>query len=127
MESVKTRALCAKLQGVGAKTYVIAGGNEFQQAGLPDRIVAHVRYAGFFEAKERMAKLSALQSIVIRDMLVRTMKVVVVRYFGDQVQVWDDEEYFGTAEKPLDILDVMNECAIYSIEKHRKISQNDHS
>lgn len=77
------------LEGVGAVCFKIHG-HGMQKSGWPDLQVYSPRWTGHIELKVG-TELSTLQKVVMRDLWVRGMPAVVLRWISGGVQAEDDE------------------------------------
>lgn len=78
-ESDLTRRMCRTLSAAGAKCIALVA-SMMQEAGLPDRLIVHVKWFGFIEAKAEKGALTALQQIKLKDLSVRGAPCVVAWY-----------------------------------------------
>lgn len=78
-ESQLTRRLCRELEELGALTFAVVGGMR-QEAGWPDRYVAHAVWSGWLEFKVYGNALSPLQAKRLRELESRGVAAMCVNH-----------------------------------------------
>lgn len=89
LESRFSKLLSAKLEGAGAKVFLVHG-HAFQESGWPDLQVYHRIWTGHLELKTS-STMKLLQRICIRELRERGTHAYFMRLQGNTIDVIDHD------------------------------------
>lgn len=81
-ESEWNRAWSEWLERAGARVFAVVG-STYQEAGWPDRYVAHRVFAGWVEGKQDARQLTTAQRLTCKELCVRLVPAVELKYLSE--------------------------------------------
>lgn len=103
-ESQRTSKVTSAFEKRGVYVIVLAGGNQFQKAGLPDRILCWRGKTIFVEFKGPATAVQANQRLTIAEIKARRCEAYIVRHLNNGLMDIDEQGFNLTVDELLSVL-----------------------